>query len=307
MTYEPHPHRLGLGITICLIAFLFFVTASSLVSGFQGRFSTVQIIFIQNAVSFLCILPFCFQRGIKHLKTKNIWDHFIRDLFGVGSYFLYFLAIRYIDFVDATTLNYTAPFFVPLIWRIWKKQKVGGHVWYAIIVGFLGVGVILRPTGALINPGLFSGLGAGIASAIAFCALRVLNLKEEPMSRTLFYFFLFGTVVSFPFACAVWEPPVEIEWLQTIGIGIATAIGQILLTIAYRYGTASYLSPLGYSTVIYAGLIGWLFLNQPIEWMDWIGTTLIIIGGVATFVLKKKPASFAETFETPKPPGKREN
>lgn len=301
MAYEPHPQRLGLGIVICLVAFLFFVTASSLVSQFQGRFSTIQIIFIQNAVSFLTILPFCFRNGFASLKTDLYWDHFIRDLSGVASYFLYFLAIRYIDFVDATTLSYTAPFFVPLIWRFWKKEKVGRHVWWAIIVGFIGVGVILKPTKTLIDPGFFSGIAAGFASAIAFCALRILNLKKEPMTRTLFYYFLFGTLVSFPFAWKSWVAPIEMEWLQTIGIGVATAIGQVLLTIAYRYGTASHLSPLGYSTVVYAGIIGWVFLGQDMELREWIGVALIIAGGIATYVLKKKPATFAETFETPKP------
>lgn len=290
-----------LGISICLIAYIFFVTASSLVWNFGSQFPTVQIVFIQNVVSFFCILPIALRKGAGRLKTDYLADHLIRDLFGIGSYYLYFLAIRSLNLIDATTLNYTAPFFVPLIWWIWMKQKVGGHVWWSIIVGFIGVAVILNPTREIFQLGFVYGLFAGIASGVAFCALRVLNMRKEPMSRTLFYYFAFGSIVMFPFAWVSWVPPTPIQWMQTCGIGVATAVAQILLTVAYRYGTASYLSPLGYITVIYAGIVSWLFLDMPPTWRSLIGTVLIIVGGTMTYVLKKHPESIRETFQTPDP------
>ncbi len=298
---ESTPPRLGLGIFICLIAYVFFVTASTLVWDFGVRFPTVQILFIQNLVSFVCILPIALRKGLKRLKTDCLAEHLIRDIFGIASYFLYFLAIRTLNLIDATTLNYTAPFFVPLIWWIWMKQKVGAHVWWSIVVGFIGVGVILNPTRQILQLGFAYGLFAGIASAVAFCALRVLNMRLEPMSRTLFYYFAFGALVTLPFAWAFWQQPTPLEWAQAIGIGVATAVAQILLTVAYRHGTASYLSPLGYVTVIYAGAVSWLFLEMPPTWRSWIGTILIIIGGTMTYILKKHPESIKETFQTPDP------
>ena len=121
------------------------------------------------------------------------------------------------------------------------------------------------------------------------------------MSRTLFYYFSFGALITCPFALVVWSPPTLIEWIEVIGIGVATAIAQILLTIAYRYGTASYLSPLGYVTVIYAGLSSsWIF-EIPLTWKSLVGTLLIIGGGTLTYVLKKQPKTISQTFETPNP------
>ena len=236
------PPRLLLGVSICLFAYVFFVTASTLVWDFGVRFPTVQIVFIQNCVSFFCILPLALRKGFRQIKTKVLSEHIVRDLFGIGSYYLYFLAIRTLNLVDATTLSYTAPFFVPLIWWIWMKEKVTGHVWWSIIVGFIGVAVILNPSKQIFQLGFVYGLFAGISSAVAFCALRVLNMRREPMSRTLFYYFAFGSMLMFPFAWASWVTPTTIEWLQAIAIGIATAVAQVLLTIAYGYGTASYLS-----------------------------------------------------------------
>ena len=93
---------------------------------------------------------------------------------------------------------------------------------------------------------------------------------------------------------------------RAIGIGGATAIGQILLTIAYRYGTASFLSPLAYITVIYNALILYFAFDQELGWRSLVGSALIIIGGTMTYIFKKQPATVLETFEHPdqktKPP-----
>jgi drug/metabolite transporter (DMT)-like permease len=297
---EPPPPHLVRGIFISLCAYFFFICASTMVWNFAEDFPTIQIIFMQNCVSFVCILPIALRKGIRRMKTEFPSDHLIRDLFGVGSYYLYFLAIRYLNLMDATTLNYTAPFFVPLIWWIWMKQKVGAHVWWSIIVGFIGVAVILNPSRQMFQLGFMYGLFAGIAAATALCAVRVLNIRREPMSRTLFYYFSFGAILSCPFAWAVWETPSLVEWGMLSAIGVATVLGQIFLTISYRYGTAAYLSPLGYSTVIYAGLISWIIFHQPPTIRSVLGTILIVVGGTITYVLKTKPSSFVKTFEAPK-------
>ncbi|HEX2582842.1 MAG TPA: DMT family transporter [Chlamydiales bacterium] len=305
MSHEPRPPRLAIGITLVLIACFFLAIASCLVFIFRGKFPTIQIIFIQNFVSFFCILPWALRRGLEPLKTKELPTHLVRDFFGISSYYLFFLAIRFLNLVDATTLNYTAPFFVPFIWLVWMKQKVEKHVWWSIIFGFIGVALILNPSKSIFQLGFVFGLFAGVTSAIALVAVRILNLKMESMSRTLFYYFSFGSLVSFPFAWAIWIPPTAEEWLFAVGIGVATAIGQIFLTIAYRYGTAAYLSPLGYSVVVYNGLISYFIFQDALGWHSLIGMCLIIVGGTLTFLWKSKAHPIKSGFESgnkPPPP-----
>lgn len=303
-TTEPHPPRLKLGIALTLIAALSFAAASSLVWNFRGRFPTIQIIFIQNLVSLLCILPLALRQGIHSIKTNELPSHLMRDLFGVGSYFLYFLAIRYLNLVDATILNYTTPFFVPLVWWIWRKEKITTNVWWSIVIGFLGIALILNPSKEIFQLGFIYGLFAGIASAIALAALRILNLKQEPLSRTLFYYFSVGSLLSLPFAWSVWVSPAPREWFFAIGIGVLTAVGQILITLAYRYGTASYLSPLGYSTIVYNMIIAYFAFGQTLGWHSLIGTILIIAGGTMTLLFIKKPTTIIKTFQHIEPKDK---
>jgi len=298
MTHEPRPQRLLLGIWIALFAYFFLAMSSCLVFNFRGKFPTIQIIFIQNFVSFFCILPWGLRNGWEPLKTKELPTHLIRDLFGVASYYLYFLALSFVNLVDATTLYATAPFFVPFVWLIWMKQKVEKQVWWSIVIGFIGVTIILNPTADIFQLGFIFGLLGGVSSAIALAAVRVLNLKRESMSRTLFYYFSFGSLISFPFAWTVWKPPTGKEWILAVGIGVTTAAGQMLLTIAYRHGTASYLSPLGYSNVIYNGLISYFIFQNALGLRSLLGMCLIIIGGTLTFLWKKKTHPIKSSFET---------
>lgn len=301
MPTEQTPTRLSLGIGITLLANIFFATASALVWSFKGRFPTIQIVFLQNFVSLLCVLPLALRKGPARLKTEIFPMHLLRDVMGVSSYFLYFLSIRFLNLVDASTLYYMAPFFIPMVWWIWMKETIPKNVWWSIVVGFIGVLFILHPSQEIFQLGFVFGLFAGVSSAIALCTVRVLNLKKEPMSRTLFYYFTVGSTITLPFAWASWVPPLGWEWLFCISIGVATAIGQMLLTIAYRYGTASYLSPLSYSCLIYANLVSWLIYHQPPSLRSFIGATLIVVGGTLTYVLKKKPATLSQTFESPQP------
>lgn len=301
MKHEQNPPRLGLGIFIALVAYIFFVTTSSIVWSFKKIFPTIQILFFQNFISLICISPLALRKGVGRLKTEFLPIHLLRDISGVLSYYLYFVAIRFLNLTDATTLNYTSPFFVPIIWWIWMREKIDLHVWWSIIVGFIGIAVILNPTRQIFQEGFIFGLSAGILSAIAFAALRLLNLKREPMSRTLFYYFLFGTLLSGPFAWVYWVEPTGVQWAKLAGVGLATLTAQMLLTIAYRYGTASFLSPLGYATVIYAGISSWLFFNIPPNLRSIIGTILIIMGGTLTYLLKKKPQNLSETFQVRDP------
>ena len=301
MPYEAPPTRLALGITLTLLASFIFTIVSAFVWLFRGKFDTIQIVFFQNLISLICVLPISLKMGHHRVASTYMRTHMARDICGVASYYLFFLAIRYLDLSDATVLYQTAPFFVPLVWWIWRRERVPPHLWGAIVIGFIGVAVLLEPSKNIFQSGFIFGLLSAIASASALCALRILNLNKEPMTRTLFYYFGVGTLLTFPFAAAAWVQPTQLEWLYMLAIGLGTAIGQVLLTIAYRYGTASYLSPLSYTSIIYAALISWIFFGQDLAPRFVIGSILIVLGGTSTYLLKKQPASLKETFKSPKP------
>jgi drug/metabolite transporter (DMT)-like permease len=287
------------GIIFSLGAYICLAIAATIVQSFDPTFPTIQIIFIQSIISLLFILPSFFKKKLYHFRKTLIPLHLVRAVAGIASFFCFFIAIKKMTLIDATVLTYTAPFYTPIIWSLWTKEKAEKGVWYSIILGFIGVALILKPTHHILKAGSAIGFSAGIFSSIALVAIKRLNQKMESLTRTLFCYFLFGTILTLPFAIISWKNPTWIQAVLLVSIGILMAVAQLFLTSSYRHGTASFLSPLAYSTIIFTGLISWIYLKQIPGWLSLIGGLLIIIGGTLSYIIKVKPSKFIEIFEHP--------
>ncbi len=292
-------NNLIIGVILTLIAYVFFATSSTLIKAFPNEFPIIQIVFFQNIICLFLTIIYRFFRNKKiSFRTKTIKNHLIRDVFGLISILFYYLAIKKIHLVDATTLAYTAPFFTPFVWKMWSRSKIEKDVWWAIILGFIGIVLILHPSSEIIKTGSILGLLAGIFSAVALSALRRINQKSESLFLTLQYLFTVGSIILLPFALIEWQMPTPIEWYFIIAIGISSFFAQILLTIAYRHGTASFLSPISYSMIFFVGMFSWLIFNQIPGILSIVGSLFIIIGGSFTYILRKRAKSISEALQT---------
>lgn len=298
MQTSKNEHKsLGYGISLTLLAYLLFASAGALVRLFDKGFPTVEILFFQSIIPFLFFLPIVLSNNISELKPVAITPHLLRDLSGLTSYFTYFLAIKYLGLVDATVLSYTAPFYIPFIWNIWTKEKIPKEVWWAIGLGFVGILLILKPGSSIFNKLSFVGIISGMLSALALTSVSFLNRKKEKVRNTIFFNFLVSTLLSLPFCILSWKTPTFTEWLLLLGVGFFTLIGQIFLTEAFKYGAASFLSPMSYSIIIYTSVISWIFFNVLPGFISLIGILCVIAGGTLTFFFTAKPKNFAQLFQ----------
>ena len=296
--FSKSPNLLA-GIIITVLAYFFFAIAGSLVKAIGPNISSFEIVFFLNFFSLIIIIPYCLKKKTLNFR-KSFWSyHLIRDITGVASYICYYAAIKYINLIDATVLAYTSPFFTPFIWWVWAREKIEKDVWWTIILGFIGIAFILKPTENIFRPGAIIGLASGVLSALSLVTVRILNQRQASLSHTLFYYFLVGTIIAFPIMTFYWKQPSIIEWIYLIAIGLTIVFGQILLTIAYRHGTASFLSPLSYSIVIFILFISWIVFNHYPGLLSFIGTALIVIGGTFSFIQRQKPKKLFKIFENP--------
>lgn len=296
MAFTKKSKSLGYGIILTLLAYLLFAGASALVRLFEKGFPTIEIVFFQSLIPFLFFVPIVFSNKISELKPIAIYPHLLRDLAGLASYFTYFLSIKYLGLIDATVLSYTAPFYIPFIWNVWTKEKIPKEIWWAIGLGFIGIVLILKPGTSIFNSLSFIGILSGLLCALALTSISILNRKKERTRNTIFYNFLLSTTISLPFCVLFWKTPTLIEWLLLLGVGFFTLIGQILLTEAYKYGAASFLSPISYSIIIYTATISWIFFSILPDWLSLIGMLCVIIGGTLTFILTSKPKKLRDIF-----------
>ncbi len=212
------------------------------------------------------------------------------------GFLCFYLTIKYTNLVDASVLNATSPFYIPFIWLLLTKEKIEKQVFWAIILGFIGVAFILKPEGSIFHPGSFLGLLAGLLSAIGIVSISFLNRHQEPTTNIVFYFFFISVMALLPFLPAVWQTPSFTESFLLLASGISFFYAQSFLTRAFQFGTAAFLSPLSYSTIIYLALISLIFLNVPLSRATIIGIALVILGGTTTFILTKKPSTFKDLF-----------
>lgn len=247
------------------------------------------IVFFRTALCFVFILPIVIVRK-SPLKTKQVKLHLVRAVAGIGALYCYFYAVKHLHLLNAILLANTIPLFIPLVVLIWLRLKIPKRRVFAIIIGFLGVVLILRPDVSFFNNvASFSGLAAGLLGATALVGVRQLT-KTEPPERILFYFFLFGTVVSFLPMIITWKPILDWKmWVYIFLIGVAGILFQYFLTKAYSYMPATKASSLMYLSVIFGGISGWLIWDSvPILW-TLFGILLVFFGGLMALLDKKQP------------------
>ena len=240
--------------------------------------STV-IVFCRNGFALLALLPWIGWRGRSAIQTRVLRFHLLRAIAGLAAMYCFFHTIGQLQLADAVLLNYTLPLFMPLIAWAWLKEELTRPVVVAVILGFIGVIFVVKPTAGVIQVSAFIGLTAGVLGALAQVTIRRLT-RTEPVTRVVFYFSLVSTVCS-----AILVPWAKLsirshELLILAGIGLLAALAQMLLTAGYATGSAGSVGPFIYSSIVCAGLFDWLFWQHAPDLASVVGTLLICLGGI---------------------------
>ena len=267
-----------------ILCILFAAFGFSLMSFFvriSGDIPTMEKAFFRNAVAIIASLILLIRSGEKiRIKKGCMGDIFLRCVFGTSGLIANFYAIDKLNIADANMLNKLSPFFAILISIPILKEKPKKIDILAVIVAFLGAMLIVRPTGsnmqlvpALI--GLYGGFGAGAA----YVFVRKLGKKGERTPIIVLCFSIFSTAVSIPFIAVNYVPLKPMQLICLVMAGLSATIGQFGITSAYKYAPAKEISVFDYTQVIFAAILGMLFLGELPQAMSFIGYVIII--GVA--------------------------
>lgn len=267
-----------------IICILFAALGFSLMTFFvrlSGDVPTMEKAFFRNAVAIVVSLFLLIRSGEKfEIKKGCGTDIFFRCLFGTSGLIANFYAIDRLNIADANMLNKLSPFFAIILSIPILKEKPKKIDILAVIIAFLGAMLIVRPTGsnmqlvpALI--GLYGGFGAGTA----YVFVRRLGKKGERTPIIVMCFSIFSTVITIPFIIADFVMLSPIQLLFLILAGMSATLGQFGITSAYKFAPAKEISVFDYTQVIFAAILGMLFLGEAPTLMSIIGYVVII--GVA--------------------------
>ena len=239
-----------------------------------------MIVFGRNLIGLAVLLPVLVASGgIRDLRTSHLRLHFIRGFTGVTAMFCFFFTIAHIPLAEAVLVKMTVPFFLPLVAWLWLNDRISGHTWAAIVLGFVGVGVILRADEGVVDPVMLVALAGAAIMSVAKVSIRRMAASEPP-HRVVFYFSLFATLLSALLLLRVQQMPTGTEMLWLLAIGSVAIAGQFAMTTAYQLARPGQVGVYNYSAVVWAAFLGWLFWGETLVLSTVLGTLLIIGAGI---------------------------
>jgi len=262
-----------------------------IMDGFAKHLSlTLPILQITWARYFFTVvftLPIMFFFFNKYLVwTEKPKLQLVRGFILLCANICFFYAISVISLAKALTLAFIAPLIVTALSPVLLGEKVGFRRWTAVIVGFIGSLVVIRPGLVELNLASFAALGTGVMYGLYLIITRKLSTSDNPLLTLL----LTGIVGAIIISCAmplVWIKPSIEEWSMMAAIGIFACIGHLFLILSLKYADASKLAPFSYFEIITNIIIGYYFFSDfPDEW-TFIGLIIIVSSGIYIYQRKK--------------------
>ena len=206
----------------------------------------------------------------------------IRGLLLFCANVLFFYSISIISLSKALTLAFIAPLIVTILSPVLLGEKVGLRRWAAVIIGFIGSLIVIRPGFVEINLASFAALGTGVLYGFYLIVTRKLHNSDHPL-LTLLLTGVVGAILGTMIVPTVWVQPTITEWYMMFAIGFFASIGHLFLILSLKYADASKLAPFGYFEIVTNIIIGFYFFNHfPDNW-TFLGLFIIMSTGVYIF------------------------
>lgn len=247
------------------VAFAFMSAFVKLTNNSNDFFTVVdkipvaQQVFFRNLVSLIVALIALRSAGIKGPvfgKKENQGYLMLRSFMGLAGVALNFYAINHLKLADSSMLNKLSPFFVTLFAWFFLKEKLSKLQWPALVIVFAAAMLIIKPEFKLTMLPALCGTISALCAGAAYTVIRHLKGRENPAS-IIFYFSFVSVVGSFPFMMMNFQMPTGPQLFCLLMVGVAASFGQFGITLAYKYAKAAEVSIYNYTSIIFAGLVGY--------------------------------------------------
>ena len=223
------------------------------------------------------IMFFFYKNQLKWSEKPKL--QFLRGLILLTANICFFYSISVISLAKALTLAFVAPLIVTAFSPIFLSEKVGLRRWLAVIIGFIGSLVVIRPGFVEINLASLAALGTGVMYGFYLIITRKLSTSDNPLLTLLLTGVVGAIIISIvmPF---VWVKPTLNQWSMMAAIGIFACVGHLFLILSLKYADASKLAPFSYFEIITNIIIGYYFFSDfPDNW-TFLGLFIIVLSGI---------------------------
>lgn len=277
------------GIIFALLGYTAFAFSDINAKWLVRDFETIQLIVLQNGLASVLLVALAPLMG----GWRGLWVprefplHIVRAVLNFLFLLMIVHAFTILPLAGIYTMIFVKPFFAVLLAMLFFGERAGMRRWAAVLCGFAGVLVIVRPGFTDASPALLLPLAGAFLLAVMFTLCRAL---KEASPVVLAFYPIAGTfLLGLPLLPGHYMPPDPVQWLQFCLSGVLMTAGVTFTSLAFRTADASVVSPFLYTEMIWAVLFGYLLFGDSVDGWMIAGTSLIIASGIAVMRLKEKP------------------
>ena len=269
-------------------AVLLFAWKDAIVKITAGYYSPILVIWVQLAFMSGIWLPILIIRhGWNQLLPRPLPWQIARGLSLITGMGLFYWSVMIIPLADATAVSFTSPLIVAALSPLILGEKIGLHRWGAVVVGFLGAVILLRPVFSGESFGYIIAFSSGICVGFFYITSRKLAREGAPFA-TIVYPAYIGLIMLSPLIPFKWTAPRPQDVWLIIGFVILTSIAQTMVLSAFRFGQASLIAPFHYMHIVGATFFGYLLFSEFPDLITWIGITVVVGSGLYIAVRENK-------------------
>ncbi len=269
-------------VLACFFASIMVAIVHHLAKDFHVFF----IVMLRNLFALAFFLPHFFYGKKSIFKTNNLQLHVSRGIIGMSSMFFWFYSVSVLPLAEATSISFVGPILTTIVAVLFLKEKAKANVWIAVIIGFAGVMIILRPGFKQLQLAHLSNIMAVTLWAVTNCLIKTMTKTEKPQTIVA-YMSLVMFIFSIPFGLFHLQAVDLNAVICFVFLGIFSNLTHMSLSIALSKADLSFVQPFDFTRLIFTIIIAYFFFSEPLDSWVLIGSAVIFLG-IITATSKKE-------------------
>ena len=269
----------NLYIPLIILSVFFSAAMSVLIKLAQQDTNVFTAAFLRFFFGMLVLSPIFIKTKLSVFKTTHLKTHFLRVIINYPSMLLFFYAINFVSIEKANSLTFVVPFIATILAVIFLKEKIYFYRIFALILGFIGMLIVIRPGMIEVSFGVYMILISSFLWAIMIIITKRLS-RDDSALTILSYQYLLMFIISFVVAIFNWQSPTIETIFYLFLAGFSGTIFHLTLYQAYKLADVSLVQPYSFLVLVFASIMGYFVFGEIPDIYTWIGTGVIFIGVV---------------------------
>ena len=251
-----------------------------------------EITFFRNLFGFIVLLPWFVMHGWQPLHTRRFGLHLLRASSNVVAMLMFFMALSMTPLVLVQALGFTAPLFATVLAIFILGERVRIRRWTALIAGFIGALIIIRPGIQPVELGSLLTVGSAAVWGFTLITIKILSRTDSAITITAYMVLLMSPLSLLP-ALFYWTWPEPAAWFWLVFCGVTGTVAQLLMTQSFRVAEATVVMPLDFTKIVWGALIGYLAFGETVDVWTFAGAA-VIFSGVTYITYRERNLAVSE-------------